>query len=64
MCLPLTNLVLLNLTLFLTVHFHAAHGYAATHMRITHVMLLFHSATAMQLHYVFNLHYACSKQYR
>ena len=27
-----------NLTLFLTVHFHAVHGYAATHMRITHVL--------------------------
>ena len=58
------NLVLLNLTLFLTVHFRAAHGYAATHMHITHVMLLFHSATAMWLHYVFNLCYACPKQYQ
>ena len=33
----MANLVLLNLTLFLTVHFHAVHGYAATHMRIIHV---------------------------
>ena len=33
----MANLVLLNLTLFLTVHFHAVHGYAATHMHITHV---------------------------
>ena len=31
------NLVLLNLTLSLIVHFHAVHGYAATHMHITHV---------------------------
>ena len=34
----MANLVLLNLTLFLTVHFHAVHGYAATHMPITHVL--------------------------
>ena len=34
----MANLVLLNLTLFLTVHFRAVHGYAATHMRITHVL--------------------------
>ena len=34
----MANLVLLNLTLFLTVHFHAEHGYAATHMHITHVL--------------------------
>ena len=34
----MANLVLLNLTLFLTVHFHAVHGYAATHMHITHVL--------------------------
>ena len=33
-----------------------------THMRITHVMLLFHSATTMWLHHVFNLHYACPRQ--
>ena len=33
----MVNLVLLNLTLFLTVHLHAVHGYAATHMHITHV---------------------------
>ena len=33
----MANLVLLNLTLSLTVHFHAVHGYAATHMRITHI---------------------------
>ena len=34
----MANLVLLNLTLFLTVHFHAVHGYAATHMCITHAL--------------------------
>ena len=28
------------------------HGYAVTHMHITHVMLLFHSATAVQLPHV------------
>ena len=33
----MANLVLLNLTLFLTVHFCAVHDYAATHMHITHV---------------------------
>ena len=38
MCFLMADLVLLNLTLFLTVHFHAVHGYAATHMRITHVL--------------------------
>ena len=32
----MANLVLLNLNLFLTVHFCAVHGYAATHMPITH----------------------------
>ena len=60
----MANLMPSNLTLFLTVHFCAMHGYAATHMRITHVMLLFHSATAMRLHHVFNLRYACPRQYR
>ena len=34
----MANLVLLNSTLFLTVHFYAVHGYAATHMHITHVL--------------------------
>ena len=38
----MANLIPLNLTLFLIVHFHAVHGYVATHMHITHVMLLFH----------------------
>ena len=33
----MVNLVLLNLTLFLTVHFCAVHGYAATHMCPSHV---------------------------
>ena len=33
----MANLVLLNLTLFLTVHFCAVHGNAATHMHITYV---------------------------
>ena len=59
----MVNPILLNLTLFLTVHFRAMHGYAATHMHITHAMLLFHSATAMRLHHVFNLHYAFPRQY-
>ena len=27
----------INLTLFLTVHFHTVHGYTATHMCTTHV---------------------------
>ena len=35
----MANLVLLNLTLFLTVHFCAVHGYAAIHMCSPHVML-------------------------
>ena len=52
-----------NLTLFLTVHLYAVHGYAATHMHITYIMLLFHSATDMRLHHVFNLCYACPRQY-
>ena len=60
----MANLVLLNLTLSLTVHFRAVHGYAATHMCLTHVMLLFHSATAMWLHHVINLHYAYPRQYQ
>ena len=34
----MANLVLLNLTLFLTIHFRAVHGYAATHMHITYVL--------------------------
>ena len=34
----MANLVLLKLTLFLIVHFHAVHGYATTHMHITHVL--------------------------
>ena len=51
----------LNLTLFLTVHFHAVCGYAATHAHHTCSMLLFHSATAMRLHYDINLHYAHPK---
>ena len=33
----MANLVLLNLTLSLTVHFRAVHGNTAIHMRITHV---------------------------
>ena len=34
----MANLILLNLTLSLTVHFRAVHGYAATHMHITYVL--------------------------
>ena len=34
-----------------------------THAHHTCSMLLFHSATAMWLHHVFNLHYACPEQY-
>ena len=34
-----------------------------THVHHTCSMLLFHSATAMWLHHVINLHYACPKQY-
>ena len=59
----MANLVLLNLTLFLTVHIHAVHGYAATHAHHTCSMLLFHSAIAMWLYHDINLHYACPKQY-
>ena len=59
----MANLMPSNLTLSLTVHFRAVHSYAATHMRITHVMLLFHSATPMWLHHVFNLRYAYPRQY-
>ena len=33
----MANLMPSNLTLFLTVHFHAVHGYAITHIHITHV---------------------------
>ena len=57
----MANLVLLNLILLLTVHFCAVHGYAATYMHITHVMLLFHSATTMWLHHVIHLCYACPR---
>ena len=35
-----------------------------THAHHTCSMLLFHSATTMQLHHVINLHYACPKQYQ
>ena len=59
----MANLVLLNLTLFLTVHFWAVHGYAATHVHSSCLCFLFHSATAMWLHHVFNLCYACPRQY-
>ena len=37
----MANLMPLNLTLFLTVHFHTVHGYAAIHMCITHVYASF-----------------------
>ena len=40
---------------WLCYHIHAHH---------TCSMLLFHSATAMQLHHVINLHYACPRQYQ
>ena len=33
----MANLMPLNLTLFLTVHFHAMHGYTATYMHTPHV---------------------------
>ena len=56
----MANLILLNLTLFLIVHFCAMHGYAATHMCFPHVMLLFHSATTIQLHHVINPCYSMS----
>ena len=49
----MANFMPLNLTLFLTVQFSAMHGYTATHMCITHVMVLFHSATTMQLPYIY-----------
>ena len=48
----MTNLMSSNLTLFLTVHFHAVHGYATKHMHITCSMLLFHSATIIWLCHV------------
>ena len=35
-----------------------------THAHHTCSMLLFHSPTIMWLHHVFNLHYACPRQYR
>ena len=57
----MANLILLNLTLFLIVHFCAMHGYAATHMHFPHVMLLFHSATAIWLHHVSNPCYVCPR---
>ena len=61
----MANLVPLNLTLFLTVHYHAVHGYAATHTHITHVLCFSSiSATAMQLHHIINLRYACPRQYQ
>ena len=34
-----------------------------THVHHTCYMLLFHSATSMQLHHVINSHYACPRQY-
>ena len=50
----MANLMPLNLTLSLTVHFCAVHGYAATYMHITHVILLFHSISTMQSPHVFH----------
>ena len=41
------NLVPSNLTLFLTVHFHAVHDYAATHIHITCFILHFHAASIL-----------------
>ena len=35
-----------------------------THAHHTYSMLLFHSVTAMRLHHVFNLHYACPRRYQ
>ena len=55
MCLPHANLVLLKPNLIVTVNLHAVCGYAATHMWLPYcilLFLLFHSATAMQLHHV------------
>ena len=61
----MVNPILLNLILFLTVHFRAVYGYAATtHAHYTCSMLLFHSATVMWLHHIFNLCHACPRQYR
>ena len=62
-CLPHGKLYLTKPNFILDSSFCAVHGYSATHMRITHVILLFHSATTMQLHHAFNLHYACPRQY-
>ena len=57
----MANLVSLNLTVFLTVPFHAVHGYAATHAHSSCSCFLFHSTTAMWLHHVINHHYACPR---
>ena len=62
----MANLILLNLTLFLTVHFHAVHGYAATHMHITHV-LCFSSILPPPCGHIMlliSITYACPKQYQ
>ena len=54
----IANLMPSNLTLSLTVYFCAVHGYAVTHMHITYVILLFHSATTMWLPHVSLSYYA------
>ena len=60
----MVNLVLLNLTLFLTVHFHLCMAMLPHTCPFLMFMLLFHSATTMWLHHVFNLHYVCPRLYQ
>ena len=60
----MVNLVLLNLNFILDSSFPCCAWLCChTHAHYTCSMLLFHSATTMQLHHVINLRYACPKQY-
>ena len=63
-CLPHGKPYAIKLNLILDSSFPCcAWLYCHTHAHHTCSMLLFHSATAMQLHHVINLHYACPEQY-
>ena len=64
MCLPHGKPCSIKLNLILDSSFLCcAWIYCHTHAHHTCSMLLFHSATAMWLHHVINLCYACPKQY-
>ena len=62
MCLPHGEPCFIKLNLILDSSFLCCAWLCChTHVHHTCSMLLFHSATAMQLHHVINLHYACPK---